>query len=172
MGENSSSVPDSDKGPLFLVNRCASKLRGDDLNELMDNGIIGHLDYSTMEALDADLVEGSGKGALNNSLEASRRGAYVVSFTDGFERIQLSYVSPASLRFDPFEKNGEQFVLKNFQADLTGVVNESNLPSFDELRSEVLSGRQRLPFHNIDDEGDVETFRRIFMEAHSLGLLE
>lgn len=173
MGENTTTVPGTGEGPMFLLNRTWSAIRDDRLVDLLDEGIIGHLDFGTMASLDPEMVDNpAATGALKNAQEASRRGAYVVSFTEDWGRVQFSYVSPGSLRFDPYDNNGEDVILKNFEADRTGVVTKSNFSSYDELMEDVLKDKQRLVWNKFNDDSERAAFKRLFMEADSLGLVQ
>lgn len=172
-GENTTTVPGTGEGPMFLLNRTWSAIRDDHLVDLLDEGIIGHLDFGTMALLDPEMVGNPvATGALKNDQEASRRGAYVVSFTEDWDRVQFSYVSPGSLRFDSYDNNGEDVILKNFEADRTGVVTKSNFFSYDELTRDVLKDEQRLVWNKFNDDSERAALKRLFMEADSLGLVQ
>lgn len=161
---------------MFITNRVESAISADLRHELLDDGLFAHADYSIGASLNASELASDnslGRGSLNNIVEASSRGSYVVAHWEDFERVDMGYVPPASLRFDPVTREvSDDIVLKNVQAREFGRVDNANLTHYETLREDVLPNRSRGVFTEIDAESARDAFARAYMEASEKGIVQ
>jgi len=138
------------KGANVISNRIESSVPDSAIDEMLEEGIFGAVDYGTGKSLDSDEAGSrTGSAALNNMVDVSRNGAYIVSFTPSFDRVFLSRVTPSSIRFEEFQDTeGETTtVLKCVEAEVYTEIEEDKFQGI----YDVISDRQRLVFHNIKD---------------------
>lgn len=144
------------EGALVVTNRVNPGAPEKVVDELLDEGIIGQLDYDTGKSLNADELSGSnpaGKGALNNMAEFSRVGGYVVAHTKGFDRVIVGRASPDSIRFEEI-KTGTHAgpVLKCAKLEVKGEITEDQFSGV----YQVIRDRPQQVFSEINNPDHAE----------------
>jgi len=141
------------EGALVVSNRVDPDVPDEIIHELLDEGIVGLLDFKTGRSVDPNDLESTnypGRGAFGNFAEVSRVGSYLISFTEDFGRVIVSRAGPSSIRFVPVENadpNGGTLWLKCIDTEIHADVDE------DEWEGvfEVVRDRHRNVFGKIND---------------------
>jgi hypothetical protein len=155
-------------GAMVISNRVSPDVDEEIIDGLLDEGIVGLVDYGIGASLDADLLDksnGVGRGSLNDLREFSRVGGYLVAHKDDVDRVVVGRARPGSLRFEKIEMgDGSEKVLKCVQLDAYG---EVGMGEFDAVR--LVAAREGLSRHTFTELGDEDDFEEV---VHAVTKLE
>jgi hypothetical protein len=145
-------------GAMVVSNRVSPDVSEKVIDGLLDEGIVGLVDYGIGPSLDPEALpkdNTTGRGSLNDLLEFSRVGGYLVAHKDGLDRIVSGRARPGSLRFERIEmSDGSEKVLKCVQLDAYAEVGEDELEGIHQISG--MEGRSRHTFTDLDDEDEIE----------------
>jgi hypothetical protein len=146
------------EGAMVVSNRVSPDVDEEIIDGLLDEGVVGLVDYGIGPSLDSDLLDksnGPGRGSLNALKKFSRVGGYLVAHKDGLERVAAGRARPGSLRFEKVEMaDGTEKVLKCVQLDAYGEIGSDE---FDEVRRIASrEGLSRHTFADLDREEEIE----------------
>lgn len=139
-------------GALVITNLIGAAAPGDIIDDLLDEGIVGHLDWevgASANPEDIDEENSSGKGSLRRYAEFSRAGGYVITHMKHGDRVLIGRASPSSIRFE--EIKGGKYdgkILKCVDLDVWAEIDEDEFEGIHE----VIEARPRNVFHQIQDE--------------------
>lgn len=155
--KQSKSVRRTDpEGALVVTNRINPGAPDHIVDELLNEGIIGLLDYDTGKSLNADELSGrnpAGKGALNNMVEFSRVGGYVAAHTKGFDQVIVGRASPDSIRFEEIDSGKyDGTVLKCAKLEVYDEIPEDRFNGV----YQVIRDRPQQVFSEINDSDHTE----------------
>lgn len=144
------------KGARVMSNRVGPGVPDSIIDELLDEGIVGMLDYDIGHSADPDDIDSpSGQGALKNVATFSRTGGYVVSHKVKYDRVVVGRASPSSFRFEELEGGDyDGKVLKCVDLDVHAEISEDGFEGV----FEVVRKRPRQVFNPI---GDVDHRERV-----------
>jgi hypothetical protein len=145
-------------GAMVVSNRVSPDVSEEVIDDLLDEGVVGLVDYDIGPSLDPDELSKNnttGRGSLNDLLEFSRVGGYLVAHKDGLDRIVSGRARPGSLRFERIEmSDGSEKVLKCVQLDAYAEIGEDELEGIHQISG--MEGRSRHTFTDLDDEDEIE----------------
>lgn len=143
---------DEGAGALVIVNRIGKALPDAVVHELLDDGIVGHLDYGTDASTNPEDVKKEnkiGRGSLRRFNQFSRRGGYIVSHMLEGDRIILGRALGGCVRNEEIE--GGKYdgkVLNCIQLDEYAEIEAGEFEAIDQL----LASRTRSVFNPPDDD--------------------
>lgn len=146
------------EGALVVSNRVSPDISEEAIDDLLDEGIVGLVDYDIGPSLDPDSLpkkNTTGRGSLKDLMEFSRVGGYLVAHKNGLDRIVAGRARPGSLRFEKIEMvDGSEKVLKCVQLDAYAELDEDELDGIRQISGQV--GLSRHTFTDLDDEDEIE----------------
>lgn len=145
-------------GAMVVSNRVSPDVPEEVIDDLLDEGVVGLVDYGIGPSLDPEALpkkNATGRGSLNDLLEFSRVGGYLVAHKDGLDRIVSGWARPGSLRFERIEMpDGSEKVLKCVQLDAYAEIAADELDEIHQIAGK--EGLSRLTFTDLDDEDEIE----------------
>lgn len=145
-------------GAMVVSNRVSPDIAEEVIDDLLDEGIVGLVDYNIGPSLDSDRLDktnGPGRGSLNDLREFSRVGGYLLAHKDGLDRIVAGRARPGSLRLEKIEMaDGSEKVLKCVQLDAYAEIAEDELEGVHGIAGK--EGRSRHTFTDLDDNDEIE----------------
>lgn len=153
----------ADDGALVVSNRVSPGVPEAIIDSLLDDGIVGLVDYDIGPSLDKELLDGNngvGRGTLTALQEFSRVGGYILAHKDGLDRIIAGRARPGSLRFEKVQLNdGSTKVLKCVQLDAYGEVKKGEFEGLDQLAN--TEGLIRHTFLPLDKDSRADVIEQI-----------
>jgi len=160
-------------GAMVIANFIDVMKAPDMIHELLDEGIVGMLDYRTGYSFDPKDVDSSnrmGRGVLRRAGEFSRVGGFVGTHTED-ERLVIGRASPGNIRFEEFEGgDADGLVLKCFQLDAWADVDQDEFAGIHEMLK--ADGQSRSVFNPIHDEALAERLVAAVTDVHRRGGLK
>jgi hypothetical protein len=107
--------------------------------ELIEEGIVAHLDYATGRSVDPNDVRDDnnlGKNAIDTLAEFSKVGGYFFGHTDGLGRVIVGRARPGSIRIETVEKPDSTVHLKCIQLDAFGEVRDDEFEGLWEMAND------------------------------------
>lgn len=158
------------QGAMVVKNLVKVEVPDSIVNELLDEGIVGLLDYGIEYSFNPDEISDDnplGRGVLSNMPEFSRVGGYVLTRTPKSERIIVGRASPSCIRFEKIQ-NGTDVVLKCVELDAYADVTDEG---FDGLH-DVIEERPRSVFNPIGNSDHRERVVSVVTQLERNGKIQ
>lgn len=139
-------------GALVVSNRCEPSIPKSVRDELLDHGIVGVADFGTGASLKQEDVDANvQKGQLGSIEKFSRVGGYILSHTNGLDRVIVGRAQPGRLQIERAQhEDGSTTVLKCIRLDGYAELRDGEFEGIHELAD--MSGRNRMTFTALSDD--------------------
>lgn len=139
-------------GAMVVSNRCEPSIPESVRDELLDLGIVGIADFSTGASLNPEDVDANvEKGQVSAIEKFSRVGGYILSHTNGPDRVIVGRAQPGRLQIERVQHaDGSTTVVKCIRLDAYGELKDGEFTGIHELAD--ISGRNRMTFTALGEE--------------------
>lgn len=147
-----------EEGAIVVSNRVSPDVDEKVIDDLLDEGIVGAVDYDTGPSLDPEALpedNTTGRGSLNDFMKFSRVGGYLVAHKNELDRIVAGRARPGSLRLENIEMaDGSVKVLKCVQLDAYAELDEDEFDGIRQISGQA--GLSRHTFTDLEDKDEIE----------------